>query len=398
MVPWPRGIVYHNGHLVVLARGVHRSAGGPKPTIQDQAGTLFMVDPTVSEKVVPAQTAGSKVQANGRVLAEPTDPPFMLWDTSVSPASKDTRTDRPYAGLAWDDASQNYFVAAYSGIDLPNAPNFRKNASDGIHRYDARTRRWLGVEAHRWDLVPESDLSTYVPNRYYPHASPTDFPPTYPPFGLLNGPDGLAVVGKYLYAVALDGNILVGYDLSNIRADPGAGFPKGRVVMRNSVSLSKGGTASVDTKVEGHSAITAFGGFLYVSFRTTSQVIRLPLADDGAVKYPIVRAELVAEFDPYDSTTGQSANLIDLAFNSSGELFVSAATGGRIWAFKPNPNLVFNGKTGTTNKPYLTLPSLTGHANAKTANIAFDDADQLYICSGTNDTGGPTAGTIYRAA
>ncbi|MEM9596621.1 MAG: hypothetical protein AAGD06_20300 [Acidobacteriota bacterium] len=206
-------------------------------------------------------------------------------------------------------------------------------------------------------------------------------------------------MGKYLHAVALDGSLLVSYDLSDIREDPNAGFPRGDIAMCDSVPLSRAGGAPVQTDVKGHSAVAAFEDFLYIAFRTTSQVIRVPLESDGAVKQPIVAAELIAEFDPWDPKNGRSANLIDLAFNSKGELFVSAASGGIVWVFKPDPNNVFDGKSSKNppNTPYLKLPEYTGHPKAKTANIAVDDQDRLYICSGTNDAGGKISGTVYRA-
>lgn len=56
-VPWPRGIVWHEGKLMVLARGVHRSAGGPQPDIDDLVGAIFEVDLNVFETVVKGAAA-----------------------------------------------------------------------------------------------------------------------------------------------------------------------------------------------------------------------------------------------------------------------------------------------------------------------------------------------------
>ena len=44
-VPWPRGVRYVDGKLYALARGAHRSAGGPQTDIDDLAGTIFVIDP-----------------------------------------------------------------------------------------------------------------------------------------------------------------------------------------------------------------------------------------------------------------------------------------------------------------------------------------------------------------
>ena len=59
-VPWPRGLVFTDGKLFALARGRHRRAGGPDPAIEDMAGALFTVDPSISEPVVIGVKAGSE--------------------------------------------------------------------------------------------------------------------------------------------------------------------------------------------------------------------------------------------------------------------------------------------------------------------------------------------------
>ncbi len=396
-VPWPRGLVFAEDRLVVLARGRHRRSGGVSADIQDQSGTLYEVDPSIAETVVPGGMGSSEVAGNGRVLAAPTAPPFFVWDRKTAPA-EDFLMDRPYCTLIHDPASDNYFICGYSGVDLPGGV-FRKNATDTVHRYDGRTGRWSVLEKHDPTVVPRDEISEVIPNQYYPHHDPQTNPA---PHGWLNGADGGTVVGQYLYVVAKDNHCLVQYDLTEIRNNPEAGPPGGKPVFGANIDL-KVGDEWKSWEVLGHSACVANNGYLYVAFRTSSLVIRVPLSAEGDVILP-VRAELIAEFEPWNAEKKESGNIIDLAFNSKGELFVSAATRGRVWNVGvPDPNRVFDGDDGradspTQNRPFVDLPSLTGKAKARSGNITFDDRDRLYVCSGNyDDAGTGLAGVIYRA-
>ena len=121
----------------------------------------------------------------------------------------------------------------------------------------------------------------------------------------------------------------------------------------------------------------------------------------GALVQPVV-GELVAVFEPWSPETGRSANLIDLAFDSEGSLYVACAEEGRIWKVGvPDPENVFDGvdqgPNPTSNRPYLDLADFTGNARARVGNLVFDEQDRLYVCSGNYDSGTPLAGVIYRA-
>jgi hypothetical protein len=393
-VPWPRGLVALEKELVVLARGRHRRSGGCDARIEDRSGSLFSVDPSISEPV--AQSTSDRVRTNSRPLAAPAAPPFYLWDRQQLPV-EDVLMDRPYCTLAYDAQSDNFFICGFSGVDLPQS-RFRKNATDSIHRFDRRTGGWHAVEMHRADVVPGDQLGWVVPNQYYPHHDPAK---NAPPHGWLNGPDGAEVVGDFLYAVGKDNHSLVQYDLRDLRQDADAGPPNSRFTLGDRVRIRVGNELR-PLRILGHSAVAAFEGYLYLGFRTSSQVIRIPLTADGDVVQPVV-GELIAEFAPWDPETQDSANLIDLAFNSRGELFASCATRGRIWKIGiPDPDEVFDGNDErasdpTLNQPWVDLRVLTGKPDARVGNIAFDPQDRLYLCSGNYDAGTEIAGVIYRA-
>jgi hypothetical protein len=390
-VPWPRGLVFVDGELVVLARGRHRRAGGPDPSIEDLGGSLLRVDPSISEPVVKGSPAGPEVAGNAELLAAPTDPPFKLWDRSKVPASLDTRMDRPYCTLAWDPTSRNFIICGFSGADMPDG-TFRKNASDSVLRFDTRTGRWSIIDVHDERLVDDTELGPWVPDDTYPQNDPRRDPP---PHGWTNGPDGAAVVGRWLYVAAKDNSLLVRYDLGPIADDPEAGPPPAEPVFGDHVDLATPDGVQ-RTWVCGHSAVAASGGFLYVGFRTTSQVVRFPLEEDGTLRQPLV-GELIALFDPYDEEIGRSHDLMDIAFNGEGELFVSTARAGSVWRVGvPDPAAVFDGREGTAHEPYVDLRELTENAKARTGNITFDEQGRLYVCSGNYDAESPVAGVVYR--
>lgn len=392
-VPWPRGLAWVDGELVVLARGRHRNAGGVDPRIPDRTGTLFTVDPAVHEPVVPGRLASAPVMNNARLLARPDPDVFHLPDTSVAPID-DHGMDRPYCTLIWDEASRSFFVCGFSGVDLPGR-RFRKNATDSIHRFDLRTARWYPVELH--DPTGVSDGGWVVSNAAYPHHDPARHGA---PHGWLNGPDGGCVAGDFLYCVGKDNHLVVQYDLAGVRADPQTRWPESRPVLGPHLCVSHpGGTETME--LLGPSAAVARDGWLYLGYRTSSVVVRLPLEPDGDLVAG-APAELIAVFEPWDADTGRSANLIDLAFNSKGELFVSCAKEGRIWNVGvPDPAHPFLGndrlERPTTAEPYVDLAQWTGKKTG-CGNILFDPEDRLYICSGNYDSAETElAGVIYRA-
>lgn len=392
-VPWPRGVRYIDGKLYAVARGVHRSAGGPQADIEDLAGSIFVIDPGIAEPATDGNPVGDSVRANGEIIASPEGPPFHVWNR-VMPATADTRTDRPYCMLAWDPASQNFFVCGYSGIDLPQAPKFRKNATDSVHRFDLRSRRWNVVEAHDPNVVPVSALGKDVSSIYYPHHDVATNPP---PHGLVNGPCGAVVAGKYLYVGAKDNTALAQYDLTEIRNDPDAAPPASRFIFEGTaghavVEIESHG----ETVVNGTCALAVHDDFLYVAFRTTSQIVRFPMRADGGLVEPL-EGELIAQFARYDpEKKGGSANIYDLAFDDEGRLYVSPGYDGAIYRFQPDPNRLFDAAS-IDYEPYVDLKALVGAK--KSGNICFDAAGNLYICCGQKVIpDSKVRGVIYRVS
>jgi len=393
-VPWPRGMAWVDGKLIVLARGRHRRAGGVDASIPDRCGTLMAVDPEQSEPVEQQSIASDRIRSNAQVLVEPSGWPFFLYDSSVAPI-QDTHMDRPYCTLIFDRPSRNLFICGYSGVDLPGA-KFRKNATDSIHRYDMRNKQWSTVELHDASIVSTAALGRVVPNQHFPHHDPKKNPP---PHGWLNGPNGGCVAGRYLYCVGKDNHTVARYDLGAMRANPDAGPPASEVVMGSRVRV-RYPDGEREMEVLGASAAAAYGDYLYLGYRTSSVVLRFRLFEDGRVVQPAV-GELIAVFEPWDPQKKRSANLIDIAFNSRGELFVSCAKEGRIWRVgKPDPKRPFYGndkdRRPTTAPPYVDLRRYTGRKTG-CGNILFDDSDRLYICVGNYDSGTRLAGAVYRA-
>jgi len=151
-------------------------------------------------------------------------------------------------------------------------------------------------------------------------------------------------------------------------------------------------------EVLGPSAARVFGSHLYLGYRTSSVVLRFEIDEQGGLVEPV--GELIAVFEPWDAEKKRSANLIDLAFNSRGELFASCAKEGRIWRIgTPDPDHPFYGddKSGraTTAPPYVDLTAVTG-SKTGCGNLLFDDQDRMYLCCGNYDSGSRLAGAIYR--
>lgn len=378
-VPFPRGLALFDGRLYVLCRGRVRRGGGVSAEIDDQAGTIYVVDPDVVEPISGGDV-GAAVQQNGNLFAVPTQAPFRLWDRTANPPESDRETDRPYCTLRFHKATQSFYICCFSGIDKPKQPgqsSFSKNLSDGLLRYDLRTGKWYEVERH--DIEAGGN---------YPHHDPKYSPP---PHGWLNGPDNCLVVANTLYAVAKDNSVLAQYDLSPLVDSPDAGPPNSEIVFDENIFVRGLGMQ----RYYGHSALAVFDGYLYVGYRTSSVIVRIPIDSEGQLLRPVI-GELVATFDPYDPRTGKSAELTDMAFDKKGRLYVVSAQPARIFRFTPNPDRVFDARASAI-APWLDLASTTGDPRMKSENILIDEQDRLFVTSGDGyEFQAGASGTVYR--
>lgn len=378
VAPFPRGLVMKDGTLYTLCRGRVRGAGGVSAEVEDQAGTIYAIDPNVTQPIAEAEIS-SAVRTNGRVFAKPTSPPFKLWDRDASPPQSDRETDRPYCTLRYHEPTQSFYICAFSGIDKPKRQgevSFSKNLTDALLRYDLRTESWHEVERHNIEAGGS-----------YPHHDPSVSPP---PHGWLNGPDNCLALGDWLYAVAKDNSLLVRYDLRALADDPHAGPPPSEVVLGETVWLR--GLGAHDLK--GHSILAFHDGWLYVGHRTSSTIIRLRLDDDLLPIQPI-DCELIAQFDPYDPVTMTSANLTDMCFDRAGRLYVMSARPARVYRLTPDPATVFDGRDGRA-EPWVDLAALTENASMKSENVLCHES-WLYVTSGDGYGYQQGAdGTIYR--
>jgi hypothetical protein len=376
--PYPRGLVMKDDTLYVLCRGRVRGAGGVTAAVDDQAGTIYAVDPNVTEPV--GGPVGDAVRGNGEVFALPTSPPFNLWDRSSDPPQRDRYTDRPYCTLRYHEPTQSFYLCAFSGIDMKrtaeDAVGFSKNLTDALLRYDLRTRQWHTVERHN-----------IAAGGNYPHHDPAV---QSPPHGWLNGPDNCLGLGDWLYAVSKDNSLLVRYDLRALRDDPNAGPPPSEVVLNERMFVEGHGVMAL----HGHSMLAEHDGWLYLGARTSSMIVRMKLRDDMTPAQPIV-TQLVARFDPYDAKTGKSANLTDMAFDDRGRLYVVSAKPSRVFRFAPDPADVFDGRTGAA-EPWADLAALTDNPRMKSENVMVH-AGWLYVTSGDGyDYQQGADGTVYR--
>ncbi len=381
VAPFPRGLQLVDGELYVLSRGRVRSAGGVSAEVEDQAGTLWKVDPRIAQDVSAGEVSDA-VKTNGVVVARPTDPPFRLWDRTSDPPESDVNTDRPYCVLRYHEGTRSFYVCAFSGIDMrrePGKPQFSKNATDALLRYDLRTGKWHEVERHD----PSAGAA-------YPHADPATTPP---PHGWLKGPDNCLIVGDQLYAVAKDNSVLVRYDLTPLKTDVDA-FPRGSLVWGERVKVATpGGVEPQIRTMLGHSALAYRDGWLYVGYRTTSEIVRVRLDENDRVPAdPVV--EQVAQFEPYDAETGRTADLTDMDFDAKGRLYVISAEPARVFRFTPDPASVFDGRTAL---PWVDLAGRLGTPRTKSENILVDPEGRVYVTSGDGYAyQGGAAGTVYR--
>jgi hypothetical protein len=358
-VPFPRGLVLLDGQLHVLSRGRVRDVGGVDPKVEDRAGTIWVVDPGVSQPA--GEPVSDAVAKNGRVLAEPTAPPFRLLDRSLPQAAMDRATDRPYCSLRYHAGTQSFYLCAFSGIDKPSGGgrNFSKNLSDALLRYDLRTQQWHEVERH------DSEAGGNYPHHDPQHAKP--------PHGWLNGPDNCLPVGDWLYAVAKDNSLLVRYDLRPLIAEPDAGAPPSHWVLGDQIAVEGQGVQ----RFAGHSMLAQQGDWLYLGFRTSSEIVRFKLDEQGLPVQPIV-AQVVARFDPYDPATRRSANLTDMAFDGQGRLYVISAQPARVYRFTPDAAQVYDARGGV-ERPWADVGELVGARGLKSENILVDDLGRVYV-------------------
>lgn len=376
-VPFPRGLVLLGDDLYVLARGRVRESGGVDGAIDDRAGSIFVVDPHVGEPI--GGDPSESVRGNGRLFAAPTEPPFKLFDRSARPPERDRETDRPYCALRYDPITRNFFLCAFSGIDKPEGKGsvFSKNTNDGLHRFDTRTGTWHVVEKHNLEAGGN-----------YPHHDPYSRPP---PHGWLNGPDNCLVVGRWLYAVAKDNSLLARYDLSQVAVDPAAPPPASEWVLGHEIEIEGLGRQAF----YGHSMLAERDGWLYLGYRTSSVIVRIPLDDDGLPVQPI-RGQLLARFDPFDPKTRRSANLTDMHFGPDGRLYVICAQPSAVHRFTPNPRRVYDAREGRT-APWADLAAITGNPRMKSENVLVDPAGRVFVTSGdayAYQEG--SGGTVYR--
>ncbi len=379
VVPFPRGLEMIEDHLYVLGRGRVRGAGGVTADIDDKAGYLFPVNPDLAEPL--SGDVGHLIANDGEIFAEPSDPPFRLWNRDSAPPWTDRETDRPYCVLRFHEPTQSFYICAFSGVDKPGdfkGRNFSKNLTDGILRYDLRTKSWHEVERH--------DIEA---GGVYPHHDPASNPP---PHGWLNGPNNILPVGNSLYAVAKDNSVLARYDLSALVDDPNAGAAPGEVLQSGAIRTTNAG----DIQLRGHSALAAHGDWLYVATRTSGHIIRLKLTGEHVVT-PLV-AELVARVDPWNPETRHSADVTDMTFDDSGRLYLVSAKPSRVYRFAPDPERIFDARDGR-EKPWMDFAALTNNPSMKSENIFIDENQRLFVTSGDGyDFQYGASGTVYRVA
>lgn len=352
-VPFPRGLqMGPNGDLYVLSRGRVRDAGGTDVKIIDQAGTIWRINPDLSGKLSDAP--GTNITTNATAIAIPTEPPFHLLDRTKPTALDDTKTDRPYCGLAYDAARQRFYICAFSGIDKPlNAEGgyFRKNKTDAVLAYDVKEGKWEEV----WRGAP------------------------------LEGADNCLVVGDRLFVVTKDNSKLLEFDARK----------KGRQAPREAAANIFNVEGLGTQEYLGHSMLAYKGdGYLYLGFRTSSTVVRIPMRELGK-KQP--NAQLLAQFEPFDPATRKTADLTDMCFGPDGALYVVSAKPARVFRFNPDPANVFDGRDGKS-PAWADLSKLTGNAKMKSENVHVDSKNRVFVTSADQlpvHTGG-VAGVIYR--
>ena len=144
----------------------------------------------------------------------------------------------------------------------------------------------------------------------------------------------------------------------------------------------------------GQSALGFHESWLYVGYRTTSEIIRIQLNDKNVPIEPIV-AHIVARFDPFDPVTLDSANLTDLDIDEAGHVYVVSAQPSRVYRFTPSSSHVFDARDGRQS-PWADLALITGNPTMKSENVLYHQG-WLYVTSGDGyDYQDGAHGTVYR--
>ena len=199
----------------------------------------------------------------------------------------------------------------------------------------------------------------------------------------------MLVVGDTLVVCAKDNSKLIAYDLTPLIADPDAKPAAGREILGDHVTVN-----GTDRNVLGQSGLAYKDGWLYVAFRTTSEVIRVPVTNDKPGQFAVDkdRAQYLAQFDPFVRASGKpSANLTDIDVGPDGDVYVISAHPARIYRFTPDANRTFNFQTdGTGDGPWVDLEKLTANPKMKSENLLVADDGRVFVSSG--DAYGHAAG------
>lgn len=397
-VPFAGGIALKGSSLYLLSRGRVSDAGGTDTRVIDFAGTLWTADPrTFSPLDAPVSEA---VRKNARALPGPTDPPFRLLSRALPNALDDTRTDQPYRILRYDAATSSFYFCAYSAIDTPiglSAPDdsrghLRKNNSDGILRFDTRDNSWhLLYRNPRAALTPppggwhEGDV-TSAEDRF------------------VSGPDNCVVVGNWLYVVARESCTISRFDLTAIRNST-----EGEATRVETVAGRKFKFNGDTVECLGPSALAYRDGWLYVGFRTTSQIVRLRESDlehhpaKAVADLPPVDAELIATFDPQPPDGAPDTDLTDMVFGptnpgevklgqaGTADLYVLSAKPARVYRFTPDPKHAFDGRMGKSTA-WADLARITGNPQMRAEALAVNEFGQVFVASADLAPAGKSAG------
>ena len=399
-IPFPRGLAMVDldedgvDELYVLSRGRVRGSGGADAKVDDQAGTIWRVDPATGE---------------ASVFARPTEPPFKLLDRTLDRPRDDRQTDRPYCTLRWHEATRSFYLCAFSGVDLPaddpvaaETGSFSKNYTDAVLGYSVDRGEWFEVDRHDPQFGAD-----------YPGADGR---------GWAKGPDNLVAVDDTLIVAAKDNSRLVAYDVHQPATSP-------EIVLGDTVRLAN--RDGEQRTMSGHSALAVTvssdsfefgqhsqapmfgtqvlrGSWLYVAFRTSGEVIRVPLdrhfsaTPVNGMARTMVRlrpdeAELLAEFQPWVPETGESANITDLSIGPDGDVYVVSAMPARIYRFTPDPQNVRD--FVSAGQPWADLAALTGNRRMKSENVLVTEDGVVYVTSGdayADDQGPGLGGTVWR--
>ena len=366
-VPFPRGLVMVDGELIALSRGRVRGSGGADTRLDDRAGTLWSIDPAIRE---PLGEYGDAVKQNASVFAEPTSPPFRLLDRTLPAARDDDNTDRPYCTLRYDPTTEQFFICGFSGVDLngksvdptdAETGYFKKNYTDVIFAFSPGDGVWHEIDRH------ESSMGAAFPG--------TDADGELR--GYLKGPNNMLVYGRFLLAVGKDNNVMVAFDLTNER--PPMVLP-----------LDQLATAGGVIEPRGASGLAATNGQLYVAFRTSGDILRMPV--DVWLAGEDFEVEPVAKFQAWNPATGASSNITDIDIDPKGRLYVISAQPAKLFRFLPDPGDVKDFQNG--EGAWADLAGETNNPRMKSENVLVHDGE-VFVTSGDAYRDDGLGGAIY---